>query len=406
MGRARLPGPMDTDSWGICRLDGTVSVTRMAIPAPLGSHGGVGDVAGMDLEDRFIEVLKRTAPLLPGDIQEQFLALLAPKNLLIMAGTLAAWAASHYFGIGEIIDLLLLIGGFVALGYQVFSAASDFATAIKLTGNAQSSHDLDQAAQYMAKFVAVVGVAIFTALVMKGAKRIAPAARGAIATMAARATRGLSGKHFVVFQEVAQEMKMIIGVRFTNPKSTQWIDRGFPAKPIEIKIKTSKTTGLVTALNEAEVATAKQKGFFVVGEDGVARNAAGHELKLDRAEWPVEEGQVIHPVQHKPLVGDYDLAGVIDPAAKGRNIQLAASDGQVMQDWNNPVTRKVAAELNSRMDQPRVMHGAHDGFFDEPGDAVFFMPDGTVVELDTAAKVKAFYEGMGRQTIRGSYNPH
>lgn len=405
MGRARLPGPTDTDSWGICRLDGTVSATRMAVPAPLGSAAGVGEVAGMDIEDRFVEVLKRTAPLLPGEIRDEFLALLAPKNLLIMAGVLAAWAASHYFGVGEVIDVLLLIGGFVALGYQVFTAASDFASAIKLTANAKTSYDLDQAAQHMAKFVAVVGVAIFTALVMKGAKRIAPAARGAIATMAARAVRGLSAKHFAVFQEVAQEMKMIIGVRFTNPKSTQWIERGFPPKPIEIKIKTSKTTGIVTALNEVEVTTAKNKGFFVVGEDGVARNGAGAELKLDKAEWPVEKGQVIHPTQQKPLVGDYDLAGVIDPNAKGRNIQLAASDGEIMQDWNNPTTKKVAAELNSRMDQPRVMHGAHDGFFEEPGDAVFFMPDGSIVELDTAEKVRAFYQGMGRATIRGSYNP-
>src|SRR3954447_25293177 len=95
MGRARLPGPMDADSWGICRLDGTVSATRMAVAAPLGSHGGIGEVAGMALEDRFIEVLKRTAPLLPEDIRDEFLALLAPKNLLIMAGVLAAWAASH-----------------------------------------------------------------------------------------------------------------------------------------------------------------------------------------------------------------------------------------------------------------------------------------------------------------------
>ena len=71
----------------------------------------------------------------------------------------------------------------------------------------------------------------------------------------------------------------------------------------------------------------------------VARNGKGETLDLGtNPGWVMEKGQVIHPTQRKPLVGDYDLLGVIDPKAPGRNIAVAAEDGQVLKDWTNPET--------------------------------------------------------------------
>jgi len=289
---------------------------------------------------------------------------------------------------------------------QIKQAGSDFVDAIKLTADAETMDDLEMASMFLARFVAVVGVAVVMALIFKGAKRVAPRVRAAVIGVAARRLGGITPNHFNLFRQVAQESERIIAVRNTNIKSTPWIERGFPAKPMSIKLHTSAETGIVTAVDSAEMQAARSKGFFVIDEDMVPRNATGQELKLPgKPEWPMEPGQVIDPKMSKPLVGDYDLLGVINPAAKGRNLVLAASEGERVPDWTNPETRSVADQLNARMDQPRVMHGAQDGFdvLPDKGGSVVFFPDGSVKTLDTPEEVAAFYELLGRQTIKGKY---
>jgi hypothetical protein len=387
--------------------EGTLGRWQSPAPGPVGTSPPVGD---MPLDDRFIEVLQRTLPLLPAEVREEFAQLLSPTNLLIIVGTLVVWAGSHYFGVGFVMDAILLAAGAIFLGLQVLTAASDFVLAIKLTAEARSEADLDQASRHLANFVAVVGVAVFTALVFRGARKVAPRARAAIAGAAAGRYGGMTPTHFRVFQDVARTMKRIIVVRNTNPKSTQWIERGFPPKPMEIKIKTSQNTGIVTALKAEEIRYARSKGYYVVDADGVPRNALGQEMRFtSKPEWPMEPGQIVHPQQQKPLVGDYDLLGVINPEAPGRNIALAASEGKVLDDWTNPEVRRIAEALNNRMDQPRVMHGAHDMYskgkpdLSDVGGSTVFLPDGTTRSLNTADDVAAFYQELGRQTITGKY---
>jgi hypothetical protein len=359
-------------------------------------------VAAMPLKERFCEVLERTGPLLKPEIQEEFAALLSPWNLVIMAGTMAVWGVSHYFGVGFVVDGLLVIAGVLFLGVQVIWAASDFYWAIKLTADAKTDTDLDAAAQRLANFVAVVGVAVFSALVMKGAKRVAPTVRGAIATAAAGKFGGFTGTHFQYFQWVAKMENRIIAVRNTNPLSTHWIERGYPAKGIDIKIKTSKTTGIVTAVTKAEYQEARAAKYFVVDDDLVPRNSDGQALEFPtRPEWPLEPGQVIDAKQLKPLVGDYDLLGVIDPDAPGRNMVLATSNGKTLLNWTNPEVERIRSVLNSFMDQPRVMHGAHDGFADvsTAGPVTVFFPDQSVTHLTSSQMVSMFYLSMGRRAI-------
>jgi hypothetical protein len=218
---------------------------------------------------------------------------------------------------------------------------------------------------------------------------------------------GMPPDHFTSFQAAAQELGLIIIVRNTNQKSRQWIEKGYPPKPMTIKCHTSSKTGKVTATTPAEVAQCRAAGFYVLDSDGVARRARNDALPM---QFPFntpemnEEGQVIDPVQKKALVGDYDLMGVVDPAAPGRNLVLVASNGIRMSNLISPDVEKARAAVNRRLDQPRVMHGAQDQFggFVESGAAAFF-PNGLVWELKDGESVRGFYDLIKRQPITGSY---
>lgn len=426
----RVPGSLGSMSWDVCRVDGgTTMLTNTARPGPTGLEVSVD---GMPLEQRFSEMLYMTGPKLPGEIQEEFMNMLTPTNLAIMVGVLAAWAGSHYIGIGFIADAILLIGGVALLGWQIFSAAEDFMNAISVTYNARTKRDLDTAATHLANFIAVVGVSVLMALLLKrvagskGAKGVkgkttGAAAGGAAAGMLAQAASraGMTVRHFRAFLKASREMKQIIAVRFTNPRSIPWIEKGFPAKPLTIKANTGAHSGIVTvaeASNPAkrakDIQEALDAGYLIMDPDGIARGAGGRTLDLrNRADWPVEAGQVIDPTVGKPLVGDYDLLAVIDPSAPGRNITLAASDGAAVANRTNPIIERVSRYVNELMGEQRVMHGAHDTFGDlnsaikKQGDgSIVFFPDGEFRLMETLDDVEEFYRLMGRQTVKGKYN--
>lgn len=163
---SKLPGPIR--ELDVCRIDdGTLARTRFDAQGSIGREESVGR---MSLEDRFQRVLSLTVPKLPGEIREEFAAILTPANIAIMVGVLAAWAASHYFGIGFIVDLILLVTGVLLVGWQVLSAAGDLYDCVKITWAAATTADLDRAATHLANFIAVVGVAAFMAIIAKGAK--------------------------------------------------------------------------------------------------------------------------------------------------------------------------------------------------------------------------------------------
>lgn len=418
----RVPGTIGMDDYGVCRVDEGTSVLNTSVrPGPTGRSA---NISGMSLEDRFTEVLYLTTPKLPGEIQEEFRNMLTPANVAIMVVVLAAWAGSHYFGVGFIADAVLLIGGVALLGWQIVSAGQEFVDAITITYNARTRRDLDAAATHLANFIAIVGVAVLMALLLKGvkgAKGKSSASKGTGAAAGSAVVGGAAGaasragmtlRHFETFLKVADDMKQVIAVRFTNPNSLQWIKKGFPAKPMEIKIKTNSQTGIVTATNADEIAKARQAGYMVVEQDGVARGPFGRTADLrGKTEWPVEPGQVIHPEHGKPLVGDYDLLAVIDPSAPGRNIALATNRGEAVANRTNPIIERVRRTLNDLMGEERVMHGAHDSFGDlgsavsKPGDgSVVFMPDNQFRLMETLDDIEAFYRSIGRQTIRGKYN--
>lgn len=224
---------------------------------------------------------------------------------------------------------------------------------------------------------------------------------------------GITRSHFGAFQEAAQRENVIAVVRNTNPASTRLIEMGCPGKPLSIKFHTSERTGVVMAADPADIKKAYDQRYFVVDADGIARRPIPgqvrngkpvmEELELKGAFWQVEQGQLIDPRLRKPVVGDYDLMGVVDPSAPGRNIALHASGEKTPADISSPIVDRFKNAVNQRLDMPRVLHGAQDQFAGFRGGATAFLPDGTVKFLPDEAAVQGFYKSIGRETIRGSH---
>ncbi|MCW5963594.1 MAG: hypothetical protein KIT83_06120 [Bryobacterales bacterium] len=224
---------------------------------------------------------------------------------------------------------------------------------------------------------------------------------------------GMTEPHFNAFRETARKQNVIALVRDTNPASTELIRKGCPGKPLSIKFHTDQRTGVVMATAPADLKRAHELRYFVVDADGVARRPIPgkvlngkpvmEELRIDGAFWKVEKGQVIDPALKKPVVGDYDLMGVVDPSAPGRNIALHAIKEEAPADISSPIVARFAKGVNEKLDMPRVLHGAQDQFAGFRGGATAFMPDGSVKHLADEAAVQSFYKEIGRETIKGSY---
>ncbi|MEM9942323.1 MAG: anthrax toxin-like adenylyl cyclase domain-containing protein [Planctomycetota bacterium] len=232
-----------------------------------------------------------------------------------------------------------------------------------------------------------------------------------IADIGQAATKsGMTRPHIRAFRQVAMDENRIIAVRNTNKLSTQWIQRGYPGKPMDIKVKTSNRTGIVTVTPDTDpkhVEKAREFGAYIVDSDNVPRNQFGQALDLpNRTDWPLEPGQVIDPKSKKPFVGDYDLHSVIDPDAPGRNIVLHSANKKQLDNITNPDQQRIAGLINDKLDQPRVLHGAHDGFADlksAKDGTTIFQPDGRILSFDTVEEMEDYFDFLGRVTIKGSY---
>lgn len=87
--------------------------------------------------------------------------------MTIVAGTLTAWAASQFFGIGEIIDAILLVVGAFTVGLSVFEGANELYQFAKTAIGASNDAALDEAGRHFAKAVTILGITTVTALLMR-----------------------------------------------------------------------------------------------------------------------------------------------------------------------------------------------------------------------------------------------
>lgn len=138
----------------------------------------VADVVHMSTSDKIAEGMRRSLPYLPAESRGVVESMLKPETMAIIAATLAVWAGSHFLGVGEIVDIVLLGVGVVTLGFAVFEGADAFRNFVSSATGATSNDDLEKGGKYFAQAVTLLGLSVIQALLLRGQGKIV-AARGA-----------------------------------------------------------------------------------------------------------------------------------------------------------------------------------------------------------------------------------
>ncbi len=132
----------------------------------------IGPVLAWSKEDKVTETIQRSKKYFGPALQQQVDALLTPENLAILVGTLIIWAASHFVGIGEIVDVALLLVGAVMLGPAIVDVAENLLKFGKCI-EARSEQDLETAAKAFADACIQGGITTVMALLLRrGAKGV------------------------------------------------------------------------------------------------------------------------------------------------------------------------------------------------------------------------------------------
>jgi hypothetical protein len=126
------------------------------------------NVAAMSLEQKLLRVMRKAAELLPAAAREHLLALISPAALGVMAVVVAVWAGSHFFGAGEIADLVLLIAGWAMIGRAAWTGSGKLAEFAVTTYHASTTADLDRAARDLADAINILGIDVVLGLLLKG----------------------------------------------------------------------------------------------------------------------------------------------------------------------------------------------------------------------------------------------
>jgi hypothetical protein len=144
----------------------------------LQATGSLNTIPAWSTTERLAEVLKRSKKELGPQAGLMIDSMLTPLSLGIMAGTLTLWAGSHLFGVGEILDVLLLLVGAFTIGWSITDVASDLYDFADLTVNGTCSADLDKAAKAFAHAVVLAGITVVMALLMRKSVKEIEISRG------------------------------------------------------------------------------------------------------------------------------------------------------------------------------------------------------------------------------------
>jgi hypothetical protein len=137
----------------------------------------VAEIARMSPGDKIAEAMRRSLSYLPAESRAVVESLLKPETLAIIAGTLVVWAGSHFLGVGEIVDVILLGVGVATLGFAVFEGAGAFSDFASHALKAGADPDFEQAGKSFAQAVTLLGLSVIQALLLRGQGRAVAARR-------------------------------------------------------------------------------------------------------------------------------------------------------------------------------------------------------------------------------------
>jgi hypothetical protein len=128
------------------------------------------DVGKMSPSERLSEILRRSESNFGPEVRQQIEQLRSPTSLAIMAGTLAVWGGSHAFGVGEGVDIALLLVGAFTIGLGIGDVLTSLYTVADTSLNGRTDADLNKGAQAFSHAVVVGGITTVSALLLhKGA---------------------------------------------------------------------------------------------------------------------------------------------------------------------------------------------------------------------------------------------
>jgi hypothetical protein len=205
-------------------------------------HPEVDFVLDWTLTKKCEEVASRVPGKLPAEIRSQVAALISVQSIAI---ALAAYAISDLFGVGE----LVTVGFLLIFGEQ---AILELADAVQLTALAGTTQELDEAAEHLARFIALVGVvaavSFFAKLAGKGkggkAPKEAPTEEPAASPKKAQASQEVAKtvelesiqKPRVLTQEELADWYKKQGDYFNDPKNLEnHLEGTDPTKPVVLR---------------------------------------------------------------------------------------------------------------------------------------------------------------------------
>lgn len=125
------------------------------------------NVISMSKEQKIIKAMELSLPHLVPEARRQIEAMLTSTSVAIIAAGLAVWAASHLFGAGEILDVVLLGLGLITLGAGAVKGGEELAKFTMVALNARTPGDLDIAGQHFARAIDILGITAVSAVLMK-----------------------------------------------------------------------------------------------------------------------------------------------------------------------------------------------------------------------------------------------
>jgi len=140
---------------------------------------------------RITEAITRSKEFMPDNIAHQIDALLTPEALGILVTTLTIWAGSHFFGVGEIVDVGLLLVGAFFVGWSITDVANNLLIFSNKTINARNDEDLNIAARAFAAAVITAGLTAVMALLLRKSATQLQVTRGASVSQVIRRRNSL-----------------------------------------------------------------------------------------------------------------------------------------------------------------------------------------------------------------------
>jgi hypothetical protein len=135
-------------------------------------------VSTMSSSEKIREAIALSKKYLPATMAGQIDALLSPVNIGITVGTITIWAGSHFFGVGEVVDVGLLLVGAFFVGWSIEDVAKNLILFGKTALTARSEQDLDTAARAFASAVVTGGLTAVMALLLHRSATRLQATRG------------------------------------------------------------------------------------------------------------------------------------------------------------------------------------------------------------------------------------